>query len=161
MLDGALRVRGGTRYVETSIGGLRAAVIRREAPLSKTVTYDLAIASQSTRELDPMFQHTGVDEWRLDDSRVTVPPLRHDYVFAGCRGGVLFATTYSTPSVEDVVVTLWDLAAWARLSWRPVDPSDHPRWHADERRRRRHRMLARVGTVVGTVLVVALFRRLR
>jgi hypothetical protein len=49
-----------------------------------------------------------------------LPRLRAGFLFEGCRRGVLFASHHDEPSLDNLVSTLWDLAAWARRPWHPA-----------------------------------------
>jgi hypothetical protein len=153
-LGGVVRVTPKHRVLETKIGRLRAAVIRRHH--IDLCLYDLAVFSPDARELDALHHHD--DIWHLDRAEVV---LRSGYVFAGCRGGVLFARAMSPATLEDVVGTLWELAHWARKPWRQYTAEDYEAEFARDRRERRKRILARVGVVAGVVLVAAALRRPR
>jgi len=154
-LGGVVRVTAKHRVLDTQIGRLRAAVIRRHHV--DVCLYDLAVFSPDARELDALHHHD--DIWHLD--REELPLLRDGYVFAGCRGGVLFARATKQATLEDVVATLWELAHWARKPWRLYTAEDYEAELARERRERRKRILARAGVVAGVVLVAAALRRPR
>ena len=157
VLGGAVRRTDGRYWLDTRIGGLRVAVIRRTDLLGKA-TYDLAVITSSARELDPLHPHH--DEWRLDGPDYSVPRLGHGYSFAGCRGGVLVATTRSPPVLEHIVSALWELSHFARAKWRPFDARDTA-WISTEQRRRRKRALARLAVVAVVAAAMTLIRRPR
>jgi hypothetical protein len=153
VLGGVVRIADGRRWLDTTVGELRAVVIRRVGPVSSAVAFDLAVFTPHTRELDPFHPHP--DEWHLDGMRA-IPRLRYGYVFAGCPGGVLYAASMAVPSIEGVVGALWDLADLARRPWVPPEDVD---WSQRARRQRRQRMIMRLGFAAAVSLLVALIRR--
>ena len=122
VVGGQLRFDGPQVSLETKIGGLRALVVRR-VTRTGPITLDLAVATPHARELEPLFAIDRTVDWVLDEDRA-IPRLEHDFVFTGCRRGVLFAVSTGNPSLEQVVATLWWLADWARKPWRPLDERD-------------------------------------
>jgi len=156
VLGGVVRTTNNLCWLDTTVGELRAAVIRRSN------MFDLAVFTPETRELDP-FLANPTDEWRLDGPDVVIPRLRHGYEFSGCRGGVLFARSMSTPSLDHIVATLWDLAHWARKPWIAWSDDDAKFTQRGERRaeRRRfaHRLLSRLWFVAIVVLLATLVLR--
>ena len=151
VLGGSIELGYVTPYLATSVGDLRALVIVHAD------RHQVAIGTVASRELDLFYQVQYGETWLLDD-KPAVPRLRRGYLFTGCQGGVLVATSFAPPDIDDIIATLSDLAAWARLPWRPHDPTDAD---ADRRRRQRKRVLRRLVTVAGTVAVVVLLRRFR
>jgi hypothetical protein len=160
VLGGVVRITGAHHWLDTAVGDLRAVVIRRPGPHSSMTTYDLAVFMPCAREQDPFHPHYDA-EWRLDGQDVVLPRLRHGYVFSGCRAGVLFATSPSPPSLEHIVVALWELADSARKAWRPLTDDERKDGRVRERRRRWQRQLARLGFVATVVVIAAVFRRIR
>lgn len=156
VLGGVIRDSDGHDWLDTTVGDLRAAIIRRHAPLTGTVTYDIAVCTLDARELAP-FPASGPD-WCLDGPEVELPRLRHGFVFAGCRDGVLLARSQSSPSLEQIVGALWDLAEWARKPWTEAT-DDEPDSSVLARRRRWRRVLVRVAVVAVVVVVAVLVRR--
>ena len=114
MFGGQIRALGDRRWIDTRVGGLRVFVVQRGRVL------DIAVFTPETRELDPFLASAHTDEWVLD----VLPTLSHGFVFTGCRGGVLYATTVARPGLEDLVAALWELARWAREPWRPLERGD-------------------------------------
>lgn len=156
VLGGVVRITNNVCWLDTSVGDLRAAVIRRSN------MFDLAVFTPDTRELDP-FQTDPADVWRVDAPDLVIPRLRHGYEFSGCRSGVLFARSMSTTSLEHVVATLWDLAHWARKPWIAWSDEAPTRSQGAERRAQRrrfaHRLLLRLGFVAIVVLLATLVLR--
>jgi hypothetical protein len=151
VLGGVVRVTDDLHWLDTKIGELRAAVIRRSN------LFDLAVFTPDTLEPDP-FLTDAADVRRIDGPDLVIPRLRHGYEFSGCRGGVLFARSMSTPSLEHIVATLWDLAHWARKPWRAYSDDDYDLLPSNERSRF-SRYLSRLGFVAIVVLLAALVLR--
>jgi len=157
VFGGRIREFGDRRWLDTRVGGLRAFIVCRAAN-SSGVTFDLAVFTPHTRELDPFLSRDEGLEWRLDGERV-LPHLRSGFLFAGCRRGILFASNMGEPSLDSMVSTLWDLAEWARKRWHPVHGSpEYEEFCARERARVRRERWVRIGCVA---LVVALVLWLR
>ncbi len=155
-LGGVIRDTDGHDWLDTRVGALRAAVIRRHAPLTHTVTYDIAVYTSDADEVVP-FPASGSD-WSLDGSEGVLPVLPHGFVFAGHCGGVLLARSQSSPSLEQIVGALWELAEWARTPW-TESTTDEPDSSVLARRRRWRRVLVRVAVVALVVVVAMLVRR--
>jgi hypothetical protein len=154
VLGGTIRFTHDQSWLDTSIGGLGAAVIcRRDA------RFDVAVITPAARELDPLHPHG--EEWRLQGAAFVVPRLRHGYLFTGCRAGVLFATSWAPPEVEHVVGAMWELAQLARETWTPVDPADAARAARDHQADHRRQRLGRVLFVAGAIVIASLIRRAR
>jgi hypothetical protein len=156
MLGGVVRQTRGQHWLETRIGGLRAAVIQRYTPHTKSQRLDVAVFAPATRELDPLHQHG--DGWRLREQDELIT-LREGYVFGGCFNGILFATALVTPSAELVVATLWDLASHARKPWHPTNVASWEAWLAHERQMRRTTIFHRITFAALVFLLVWLVRR--
>lgn len=118
VFGGTIRTVGKRTWLDTKVGGLRTFVVRRVTE-DHGVTFDLAVFTPHTRELDPFFAREEGLEWALGDDRA-VPRLESPFIFAGCRRGILFARNTGEPSLESMVTTLWTLAGWARKPWRPT-----------------------------------------
>jgi hypothetical protein len=158
VFGGQIRETADHIWLDTEVGGLRSFVIRRSTK-DGGHTFDLAVFTLQTRELDPFFSRSQGDEWWLGEEPVELPRLKAGVVFAGCRRGILFATTTTDPSIESLVTALWDLAHWARKPWCPVDGKSGPA-HYRKRERERVERLRHVRRnqwiiVGGVVLVVA------
>src|SRR5215831_10431311 len=99
---GGIREVSGRRWLDTRVGGLRTFIICRARNGGGT-TFDLAVFTPHTRELDPC--RATDDPWRATDERQewslegehVVPRLRSGFQFAGCRRGILFAVNTSEP----------------------------------------------------------------
>jgi hypothetical protein len=157
VFGGCIREFGDRRWLDTRVGGLRAFIIDRAAN-SSGGTFDLAVFTPRTRELDPFFSRDEGQEWRLEGEHV-LPHLTSGFLFAGCRRGILFATSMGEPSLDSMVSTLWDLAEWARKRWHPAhDSPEYDEFCAGERARVRRERWVRIGCVA---LVVALVLWLR
>jgi hypothetical protein len=74
VFGGRIRELNGRRWLDTHVGGLRAFIVCR-ATNAHGVTFDLAVFSPHTRELDPFFAREDGQEWSLEGERV-VPSLR-------------------------------------------------------------------------------------
>lgn len=118
VFGGHIRELGDRRWLDTHVGGLRAFVICRAA-IAGGVTFDLAVFTKDTRELDPFFARDESTDWKLEGDPQDLPRLKDGFVFAGCRCGILVASNTSEPSLETLVSTLWQLAEWARKRWIP------------------------------------------
>jgi hypothetical protein len=147
VFGGTIRALGERRWLDTRIGGLRTFVVQRGR--AATVTLDLAVFMPDTRELDPFHARVDTSEWVLGPDQA-LPSLSHGFVFAGCRGGVLFAKSVRQPSLEDIVATLWELGRWAREPWQPREGT---RYRAAWRRMSREQLL-RLCVVVLLVVVL-------
>ncbi|HEY1546940.1 MAG TPA: hypothetical protein VGG28_03935 [Kofleriaceae bacterium] len=157
-LDDLARVFGGQirayhdrRWLDAQIGGLRAFVVCRAT--SAGTVFDLAVFTPRTRELDPFFARDPGDEWVLAER--AIPTMPAGFVFAGCRRGILFATSVDEPPLDALVGTLWQLARWAREPWRPEDYAGCDAEDAHERARaRRERWLRIAWVMIAVVLLV-------
>jgi len=118
VFGGHIRDYQGRRWLDASIGGLRAFVVRR-ANDQGDETFDLAIFTPHTRERDPFFSRDSGHLWRLDGDPV-LPVLSAGFVFTGCHRGVLFARDTGQASLSELIGALWELARFAREPWRPV-----------------------------------------
>jgi hypothetical protein len=155
ILGGAIRTSHDHDWLDTTVGELRAAVIRRVRMNSGTVVYDLAVFMPCVRQLDPFGWNREV--WHLDGAHAA-PRLRHGYMFGECRAGVLFATSSVAPSLEQIIATLWELADWARKPWTRVPTADRAQLNARERRRTwQHRLVRAVIVVIVAVLLRKLY----
>lgn len=156
VLGGVIRDTDGHDWLDTTVGDLRAAIIRRHAPLTHTVTYDIAVFTRDAPEVVP-FPASG-SEWGLEGLGDVLPRLRHGFVFAGYCDGILLAKSQSSPSLEQLVGALWDLAEWARKP--RIEPTDdEPDRSVLARRRRWRRVLIRIAVVAVVVGVAVLIRR--
>lgn len=156
VLGGVIRVDTEHHWLDTTIGNLRAAVIRRAHPVSYATRYDLAVFMPDARELDPLrgVTHNGM---RLDgDSQ---PRIGHGYLFIGCHAGVLSATSVKPPELEHIIGALWELAELARLPWRAWTKEDEAISRARARRRKLQQQLVRLAFVAIALLFVAFVRR--
>ena len=133
-LGGKIRVEDGQVWLDTTIGDLRVAVIHHERPL--TTVLDLAVFTPDSRELTP-FPTYGNSI--LLEGKLAQPRLGHGFLFAGCRSGVLFATSTEPPTLEQIVGVLWELAMLARKPWAPSQAPKHRRPTVWQRRWRRFR----------------------
>lgn len=88
VFGGRIRELGDRRWLDTHVGGLRTFIVCRAANGSG-ITFDLAVFTPHTRELDPFFSRDEGPEWRLDGHRVVLH-LREGFLFAGCRRGIEF-----------------------------------------------------------------------
>jgi hypothetical protein len=132
------------RWLDARVGGLRTFIICR-ATKDGGVTFDLAVFTPYTREIDPFSAREKGREWQLDGEHV-LPRLRAGFVFTGCRGGVLFARNMHEPSLDSIVSTLWDLSAWARKPWRTAYESTQSKeLRAKERARARRQRWIQAG----------------
>jgi hypothetical protein len=150
---------GGAR-LETHVGGLRSCVIFRLG-LNGAVTWNLAVYTSKASAIDPYEARDNGLWWWLGKEPVELPRLKGDFVFTGCRNGVLFAINTDETSIDSVVNALRDLAHWAQKPWRLVDGSSTPEEHRQRERESVLRAQARVRRVQGLlvggmVLVVAL-----
>ncbi len=118
VFGGHIRDYAGRRWLDATIGGLRAFVIRRTTDEGDE-TFDLAIFTPTTRERDPFFARDSGHTWRLDGDPV-LPVLCAGFVFTGCHRGVLFARDTGQASLSEMIGALWELARFAREPWRPV-----------------------------------------
>jgi hypothetical protein len=157
VFGGRTREISDRRWLDTSVGGLRTFIICRITN-GGGVTFDLAVFTPHTRELDPFCAREEGREWCLDGGRV-VPRLRDGFLFIGCPRGILFASNTSDPSLDSIVATLWDLAAWARKPWRPAGFSaESIAFWARERARARRSRWIRLAWVLVVVAVVLWLR---
>ncbi len=120
VFGGDLRVLGDRRWLEASVSGLRTLVIERPHG-----ALELAVATPDAADRDPFLARLDGAEWVLADDHEP-PRLAHGFVFAGCRAGVLFATSEHIPPVEDIAAALWQLGRWARHSWCPLETAAAP-----------------------------------
>lgn len=157
IFGGRIRELGERRWLDARVGGLRAFIVSRITS-DGVVTFDLAVFTPQTRELEPFFARDEGQEWRLDGERV-LPRLREGFLCEGCRRGILFASSIGEPSLDGIISTLWELAEWARRPWHPVVST--PKAEAARRRERariqRDRWI-RLGWVVMVVVLVLWLR---
>jgi len=78
VFGGRIREVSDRRWLDTHVGGLRAFVISR-ATNDGGGTFDLAIFTPDTRELDPFFARDEGQEWQLDGERV-LPRLKAGFL---------------------------------------------------------------------------------
>jgi hypothetical protein len=155
VFGGRIREFSERRWLDTRVGGLRAFIVSRAT--DRGTTFDLAVFTPSTRELDPFFAREDGLEWQLEGDLV-LPCLRAGFSFTGCRRGILFARNHDEPSLDSMVSTLWDLAEWARKPWLPPHGSVGWQEQVHDRVRVRREHWIRIGLVV---LVAALVLWLR
>jgi len=154
VLGGTIKVWHDQRWLDTTIGDLRAAIIEQRRPLTLSTIFDLAVLTPSALDFEPVDTHP-LDGWHLEGDAMVLPHLEYGYVFAGCRAGILFATTSSAPNLEQIIATLWSLAALARHRWTPASEDDGTTDQERARRwRRAGRLVRRVLFVVAVVLLV-------
>lgn len=157
IFSGSIRELGDRRWLDTHVGGLRAFIICR-ATKDGGATFDLAVFTPSTLELDPLFAKAEGQDWRLEGEHV-LPRLKAGFLFTGCRRGILFASCNAEPTLESMVSTLWDLANWAREPWRPTEGSEEAaQFEAYQRASIRRERWIRVAWVVLVVAVVLWLR---
>jgi hypothetical protein len=153
VLGGVIRIDDGQRWLDTKIGDLQVAVIEQVRPLTQSTIFDLALRTPSGSEQDLL---TEARNWyHLDHDHSALPRLPAPYVFTGASNGILFATTSAAPSLEDIIATLWSLAAIAREDL-PAPSGEDPEAAANVRRARR--VLWRIAFVAGVVLLVTALR---
>jgi hypothetical protein len=129
IFGGEIRTFEERTWLDTHIGGLRAFVVRR-VTANHSVTFDLAVFTKHTRELDPFFARESWHHWAVKDDEI--PRLEHNFVFVGCDRGILFARNTGEPSLEGLVSTLWLMAEWARKPWRVVNYAETSRFKWSE-----------------------------
>lgn len=148
VLGGAIRQAGRQTWLDTTVDGLKALVVRTEA-----LRYDLVVLTPWDHVAHARIGETysrPAGDWLLDGD--SIPRFRDPYVFLGCRGGVLSARALGPASLETIRETLAELAVLARLPWGPADPAADPEPGPFER------LHDRIGFVLLVALLVALVR---
>lgn len=144
VFGGDIRERRNQRWLETQVSGLRAFIIDRDGG------FDLAVFLPGAHEAEPPFSAS--EEWELRNEHV-VPTINKAFMFTGCRRGVLIASSWTDPSLEDISDAFATLVAWADKPWQPAN-----RWAAidPEEYYRRRRRLIRDALLIAALAVAML-----
>lgn len=147
VLGGVIHIDVDHRWLETSVGDLRAGITSRVLP-SRQLALEVAVQSPDSEREASLFEDDPHATWSS-----VQPRLSHGFVYVGAASGVLFARSVGTPSLEGVVAALWSLADWARNP--PADAGtlqDSIRSEERERGIRRFKLLVLLAVLLWIII---------
>src|SRR5258706_9610857 len=91
VLRGTVYANGGRTWVEATIGDLRAVVIERDQPLTRTPAFDVGVFTPTARERDIPSLHAQVTWGLRDDDGEWLPRVGNGFVFVSGGGELVLA----------------------------------------------------------------------
>jgi hypothetical protein len=151
-LGGTIEHRNGYTWLTTTIDDLRAIVMPAATGSSR---FDIGVLTTDAPPFLPIFASWAHGTWRVDE---TIPRLDHGFVYLGFQNGALFARSLNSPTLNELVSALSQLAVWARERWTPASNQASRLAQERERYERRRNRVMRAAIVVAVVLI-AMWRR--